>query len=227
MGEDSMNILNLGNGTILEHGYGIVAKDVLKDRGLSVVSKAIYSYLCSYANNENKAFPSVEHIAFDLDVSVKSVYKYIRELREYGCITVTQERNEDGKFSRNIYTIELVKRNEPDSNLGSTETSTDFENKGYSGSPRAVSGNAEKQTSENPNTNMRLGDKFHTKNINTKNTIYKNNKYKNRYLEDVEGRAVERNRSGHENKPILRENIFNQRHWPNIDIDNPEKYGLK
>lgn len=68
---DLMNIINLGKNTILEHGYGIVAKDVLKDRSLSIVSKAIYSYLCSYANNENKAFPSVEHIANDLDTALK------------------------------------------------------------------------------------------------------------------------------------------------------------
>lgn len=94
-------------GTIYENGYGLIAKKVMKDSSLSLSSKAIYSYLCSYAGNESSAFPSVKLIKHELGISKDTFYKYIKELINKGYIIITQERGEKGKFSHNVYSIEV------------------------------------------------------------------------------------------------------------------------
>ena len=92
---------------IFENGYGFIAKKVMKDKNLNVISKAIYSYICSYSGKGQDAFPSQSLICFDLGISKGTLSKYMKELKENGYIKVRQE-NSKGKFSRNIYTINIV-----------------------------------------------------------------------------------------------------------------------
>ncbi|POC76846.1 helix-turn-helix domain-containing protein, partial [Vibrio vulnificus] len=40
-------------------GYGLVFKNVMKDTNVDIESKALYSYLSSYAGSNGTAFPSV------------------------------------------------------------------------------------------------------------------------------------------------------------------------
>ena len=92
---------------ILEGGYGIVAKKAMKDRNLNVVSKAIYAYICSYAGKGKDAFPSQKLLCEDLGIGKNTLGKYIKELKDGGQITAVQHK-EKGKFTRNIYTINMV-----------------------------------------------------------------------------------------------------------------------
>ncbi|WP_052085719.1 helix-turn-helix domain-containing protein [Clostridium sp. HMP27] len=97
-------------GTIYENGYGLIAKKIMKDSSLTLSSKAIYAYLCSYAGNESSAFPSVKLIKHELGISKDTFYKYIKELIDKGYIVITQQRGEKGKFSHNVYSIEVSPR---------------------------------------------------------------------------------------------------------------------
>ena len=92
---------------ILERGYGIIAKKVMRDRNLNVVSKAIYAYICSYAGKGKDAFPSQKLLCEDLVISKNTLGKYIKELKDGSYITVVQHK-EKGKFTRNLYTINMV-----------------------------------------------------------------------------------------------------------------------
>lgn len=92
---------------ILERGYGIIAKKVMRDRNLNVVSKAIYAYICSYAGKGKDAFPSQKLLCEDLAISKNTLGKYIKELKDGSYITVVQHK-EKGKFTRNLYTINMV-----------------------------------------------------------------------------------------------------------------------
>lgn len=96
------NILSQGN--IMAQGYGIVPKVTMRDAKLSIESKAIYAYLCSFAGAGNTAFPSRELICHELNISINRFNKYKNELVTKGYITIKRERLENG-FSKNIYTL--------------------------------------------------------------------------------------------------------------------------
>lgn len=85
-------------------GYGIIPKIVMQDKRLSIESKAIYSYFCSYAGAGDTAFPSVKKICYDLGISEERYRKHFKTLLFCGYITVEQKK-EKGRFSRNIYTL--------------------------------------------------------------------------------------------------------------------------
>lgn len=85
-------------------GYGLIPKRIMRDKNLSIQSKAIYSYLASFAGNTGQAFPSVSLMLGELDISRDTFYKYRNELEEVGAITIKKERSV-GKFERNIYLL--------------------------------------------------------------------------------------------------------------------------
>jgi len=91
---------------IRSQGYGLMPKMVARDRRLSMASKGIYSYFVSFAGAGQTAFPSIPTILYDLKTSKDTFYKHFELLKRYGYITVIQERNFNGGFGRNIYTLE-------------------------------------------------------------------------------------------------------------------------
>lgn len=90
---------------INSQGYGIIPKMVMQDKRLTIQAKAIYGYFCSYAGAGKTAFPKRSKILADLKVSVNTYYRHFNLLKEYGYIEVTQEKDNDGFFDRNIYTL--------------------------------------------------------------------------------------------------------------------------
>ena len=61
-----------------------------------------------YAVMQGKdAFPSQKLLCEDLGISKNTLGKYIKELKDGGYITAVQHK-EKGKFTRNIYTINMV-----------------------------------------------------------------------------------------------------------------------
>ena len=85
-------------------GFGIVPKQVMKDSNLSIQSKAVYSYLCSYAGNKDTAFPSIPLITYELNISKDTFYKYMNELKDKLYIETFQAK-ENGQFSHSIYRL--------------------------------------------------------------------------------------------------------------------------
>lgn len=90
---------------INSQGYGIIPKMVMQDKRLTIQAKAIYGYFCSYAGAGKTAFPKQSKILADLKISRNCYYTHFNLLKEYGYIQTYQEKNEDGSFSRNIYTL--------------------------------------------------------------------------------------------------------------------------
>jgi len=106
------NIIVQFKGTVYENGYGQIAQRVMRDRRLHRNAKVIYAYLCSYAGGNvldpKWAWPTVSLMMDDLGFKKEETfYKYRKELIDYGYITVEQFRDGKGKFTRNLYNIEL------------------------------------------------------------------------------------------------------------------------
>ena len=85
-------------------GYGIIPKLVMQDKRLSIESKSIYSYFCSYAGAGDTAFPSVRKICYDFGISEDRYRRHFKQLIQYGYIEVEQKK-EKGRYARNIYTL--------------------------------------------------------------------------------------------------------------------------
>ena len=85
-------------------GFGIIPKLVMQDSRLSIQSKAIYAYFCSFAGAGKIAFPRVTRIIRDLGVSKNNYYKHFGLLREYGYIK-SEQTHKDGRLSHNTYTL--------------------------------------------------------------------------------------------------------------------------
>lgn len=86
-------------------GYGLVFKRVMKDTNIDIEAKALYSYLSAYAGTSETAFPGVNLICHELNISDKRFKKYRKQLEDNGYLSVERERTNNG-FSKNIYTIE-------------------------------------------------------------------------------------------------------------------------
>src|SRR5699024_1127502 len=85
-------------------GYGLVFKRVMKDNNLNIEAKALYSYLSAYAGADESAFPSVELICHELDISKNRFRKYRKQLENNGFLTI--ERVQSGNiYGKNLYTI--------------------------------------------------------------------------------------------------------------------------
>jgi len=89
---------------ILEEGYGLSPKLVMRDKGLTIEAKAIYAYMSSFAGNGEKAFPKVSTVCRDLQISRQRFNRHRQLLIEKGYISIEKRRNE-GKFDNNIYIL--------------------------------------------------------------------------------------------------------------------------
>lgn len=101
---------------IYEEGYGVIAKQVMRDSNLSPGAKLVYAYICSFAGAGGNAFPSLELICSELCISEKKMYKDRKELIDKGLITIKKKRI-GRKYSNNIYTLVTnPEKNEPSQN---------------------------------------------------------------------------------------------------------------
>ena len=91
--------------SINRNGYGTIPKSVMQDQELTLASKAVYSYFCSFTGSGDTCFPSRSKICFDLGVSKDRLGKCLSQLTERGYIRVEQVKNERGQFSHNLYTL--------------------------------------------------------------------------------------------------------------------------
>ena len=90
---------------ILKDGYGYSPKKITRDASLSIEAKAIYSYIASFADDEGKAYPGIELICHELNISENRFHKHKKQLIDHGYMSVTRERKESG-WSNNIYWLQ-------------------------------------------------------------------------------------------------------------------------
>lgn len=85
-------------------GYGLVFKRVMKDTKLNIEAKALYAYLSSYAGSDQSAFPSVELICHELDISKNRFRKYRKQLEDNGYLNIERVKS-NNLYGKNLYTL--------------------------------------------------------------------------------------------------------------------------
>jgi len=79
-------------------GYGLIQRRVMRLPGLSIQAKGLFSLLCSYtgAVNDN-CFPSQYTMAVDLNVQIKSIRRWTKELISFELLEVEKFYGKDSK----------------------------------------------------------------------------------------------------------------------------------
>ena len=86
-------------------GYGLIYQNIMQNPDIPAYSKAIYAYLCSYADTEGVCYPSTNRIMSELGISKNTLYKYMAYLLDFGIVKIEKTRTDKGLLSRNIYHI--------------------------------------------------------------------------------------------------------------------------
>ena len=89
--------------------FGYTIKEVNQNRNISYASKAVYSYLASFAGSKYKCWPPQNLICLDLGMSRPTLSKCLHELEANNIIRIEKNTAEvKGQFSNNIYHL-LIK----------------------------------------------------------------------------------------------------------------------
>lgn len=71
----------------IKNGFGQVSNTVLRDPELSLGEKALYSYLCTYADaSTDELFVSINRIASELGIGHSTVKRHFHTLEKKGVI---------------------------------------------------------------------------------------------------------------------------------------------
>ena len=120
---------------ILRDGYGYSPKKITRDTSLSIEAKAIYAYLASFADEDGKAYPGIDLMCHELNISENRFHKHKKQLIDHGYITVHRERKDSG-WSNNIYCLcgySVTRQNVGIGNEGIRNVGIGFESIGNEG----------------------------------------------------------------------------------------------
>jgi len=72
----------------IKHSFGIVSNTVLRDPEYTLGEKALYAYLCTYADGvTNELFVSVNKMASECNIGVSTTKRYLQTLEKKGVIS--------------------------------------------------------------------------------------------------------------------------------------------
>lgn len=80
----------------LKARYGMVSSTVVCDPGITLGQKGLYSYLCSYADQNDELFVGINKIANENNIGYSTALKYLSLLEKLNLIT---RRRRAGKSS--------------------------------------------------------------------------------------------------------------------------------
>ena len=83
-------------------GFGIIPQAVMFDVTLSVKSKALYAYFCSFSGSGHSVYPSRETILADMNISKEVYYNALNPLIEAGYIKIEKAK---GFINKNVFII--------------------------------------------------------------------------------------------------------------------------
>jgi DNA-binding MarR family transcriptional regulator len=84
----------------IKQSFGIVNKEVITDPSLTFGQKAIYAYLCTYADKNNELYVSISRIAEECDVGFSTIKRILDQLFKKGIIL--RERRGAGESYKTI-----------------------------------------------------------------------------------------------------------------------------
>jgi len=86
------------------NGYGIIFKSLTRNPNIDIEAKGLFSYLTTYAGSKDNAYPSVDLICHELNISTKRFQKYRKQLVEAGYLSISREKSSN-LYGRNVYTL--------------------------------------------------------------------------------------------------------------------------
>ena len=87
--------------TRLKDGFGQCSSTVLRDTGIGIREKALYAYLCTFADSQsNMLYVSVFRMAADMNISKQTVLRSLKQLETINIIT-----RSDGRGRAKVTTI--------------------------------------------------------------------------------------------------------------------------
>lgn len=86
-------------------GFTQIPNYILRSKVLRPSQKVVLSVLCSYANDENVAFPSYQTIANDSGISRRKAIEIIADLERLGCIRKIAQKSNKGDSTANDYEV--------------------------------------------------------------------------------------------------------------------------
>ncbi len=86
-------------------GFTQIPNYILRSKALKPLQKVVLCVICSYANDENLAFPSYQTIATDSGISRRKVIEIISNLERLGCIRKIAQKTSKGDHAANDYVV--------------------------------------------------------------------------------------------------------------------------
>lgn len=90
---------------VYQTGFSQIPNKIIRSHVLTPMQKIVLMVLCSYANDNNIAFPSYKTIAADSGYSRRKVIDVIGELIELGCIRKIERKTAKGDNAANDYEV--------------------------------------------------------------------------------------------------------------------------
>ncbi|MGL2818576.1 helix-turn-helix domain-containing protein [Helicobacter pylori] len=81
----------------MKFGYTQISNEICDDERVSDIAIAIYAYIKKHATTFKL---TIENIAKRFNRNIKTIYKYLNELKELGYIEFERERKNDGTFGK-------------------------------------------------------------------------------------------------------------------------------
>ena len=89
-------------------GYGLVDREVMRNRNISLRAKGLYGYLCSMAGARGMCYPSRRTACHYLCICDSTLTNLLGELVTEGAVKCEKKRGKNGTFQRNRYIITAV-----------------------------------------------------------------------------------------------------------------------
>ena len=87
------------------NGFTQIPNKIIRSKVLKPLQKVVLAVLCSYANDENLAFPSYQTIANDSGISRRKAIEIIGELESLGSIKKIEQKSAKGDNTANDYVV--------------------------------------------------------------------------------------------------------------------------
>ena len=88
----------------MKGGYGLVSRDIMRNKKLTPEAKAIYAYLSSIAGKSGECYPSASLMMEELGMGNTRFYKHVDLLVDMGVIERKQQRDKN-RWSKTIYVL--------------------------------------------------------------------------------------------------------------------------
>jgi predicted AAA+ superfamily ATPase len=84
-----------------DRGYSAIANKVVHNKKISIASKGLYWYLYTMCFQKDRCYSSYEFLAKELKLNRKTIYKYLKELRDANFVKSIRR----GQGKPNVYIL--------------------------------------------------------------------------------------------------------------------------